>query len=99
MAQSFDPGLTQRYTGSLRRIINKDGSFNVRRQGGGYHLYLHLISMSWRKFFLTAFLIFVVTNALFAQIYVIAGVDSLQGGDSGMSAYANAFFFSTQTLT
>ena len=24
----FDPGLTQSYTGHLRRAINKDGSFN-----------------------------------------------------------------------
>ena len=26
---TFDPGLTQRFTGVLRRSINKDGSFNV----------------------------------------------------------------------
>jgi len=30
---SFDPGLTQSFSGRVRRFINKDGSFNVRRQG------------------------------------------------------------------
>ena len=26
---AFDPGLTQKYTGNFRRVINKDGTFNV----------------------------------------------------------------------
>jgi len=30
---TFDPGLTQRYTKVLKRVINKDGQFNVRRVG------------------------------------------------------------------
>ena len=33
---TFDPGLTQQYTGALRRSINKDGSFNVHRRGGSW---------------------------------------------------------------
>jgi hypothetical protein len=31
--EQFDPGITQSYTGELRRIVNRDGSFNVRRKG------------------------------------------------------------------
>jgi len=52
---SFDPGLTQKFSGRLRRFINKDGSFNVRRQGATWratHPYLHLINMSWPSFLL-----------------------------------------------
>ena len=44
----FDPGLTQQYTGNVRRIVEKDGRFNVRRRGGNWHdvhPYLHLINM------------------------------------------------------
>ena len=51
---TFDPGLTQQYSGALRRSINKDGTFNVFRRGGSWrhvHPYLHLLNMSWRKFF------------------------------------------------
>src|SRR5262245_28620266 len=50
---SFDPGLTQKFSGRLRRFINKDGSFNVRRLGATWratHPYLHLINMSWPTF-------------------------------------------------
>jgi hypothetical protein len=31
--QAFDPGLTQKYDGSLRRATNRDGTFNIRRKG------------------------------------------------------------------
>ena len=34
MQQPFDPGLTQSYSGRLRRMVNRDGSFNVHRRGG-----------------------------------------------------------------
>ena len=50
---SFDPGLTQQVTGNLRRAIDKDGMFNVEREGGTWrniHPYLHLISMGWPAF-------------------------------------------------
>jgi hypothetical protein len=49
----FDPGLTQLFTVPFRRVINKDGSFNVRRLGGtvaDFHPYLHLINMGWVRF-------------------------------------------------
>ena len=51
---AFDPGLTQKYTGNFRRVINKDGTFNVRRRGAtwrDFHPYLHLINMDWLPFF------------------------------------------------
>jgi hypothetical protein len=31
--ESFDPGLTTQFSGELRRTINADGSFNVKRTG------------------------------------------------------------------
>ena len=52
---AFDPGLTQRYTGVLKRVINPDGQFNVRRTGQGlrdWHPYLFMISTPWPTFFL-----------------------------------------------
>jgi hypothetical protein len=56
---SFDPGLTQKYTGNVRRVINKDGTFNVRRRGAtwrDFHPYLHLINLGWIPFFGVLFL-------------------------------------------
>src|SRR5579864_4028577 len=50
---TFDPGLTQQFTGVLQRSINKDGSFNVYRRGVSWrdlHPYLRLLNMSWTRF-------------------------------------------------
>ena len=50
---NYDPGLTQRYTGTLNRAINQDGRFNVRRAGRTWRdasPYLFLINVSWPVF-------------------------------------------------
>ena len=50
---TFDPGLTQQFTGVLQRSINKDGSFNVYRRGVNwrdFHPYLQLLNMNWLHF-------------------------------------------------
>src|ERR1022692_2346604 len=79
---AFDPGLTQQYTGNLRRAINKDGTFNVRRRGAtwrDFHPYLHLIGMGWIPFFGLLFLGYLVVNTLFALGYFWLGPGQLQG--------------------
>jgi len=101
---AFDPGLTQKYTGSLRRVINKDGTFNVRRRGTtwrDFHPYLHLINMGWAPFFGMLFLGYLVVNTLFALVYFWLGPGTLQGGDASTQSgrFLNAFFFSAHTLS
>src|SRR4030095_16112875 len=99
---TFDPGLTQQFSAPLRRIINKDGSFNVHRRGIPWrdvHPYLHLINMSWSGFFAVVFLAYLVVNTLFALAYYSVG--SIQGSDAAtaLGRFSNDFFFSAQTLT
>jgi inward rectifier potassium channel len=101
---TFDPGLTQQFTGVLRRSINKDGSFNVFRRGGSWrdiHPYLHLLNMSWPKFFVVVMLSYLAINTLFALVYFAMGPEGLQGANSAseMDRFLNDFFFSTHTLT
>jgi inward rectifier potassium channel len=101
---TFDPGLTQQYTGNLRRTINKDGSFNVERRGTAWrdiHPFLFLISIPWPAFLALVFAAYLVTNIVFAAIYYSLGPGHLQGGDSPDRLYRflNAFFFSAHTLT
>ncbi len=101
---SFDPGLTQQYKGVLKRAVNKDGQFNVRRNGSTWrdaHPYLYLTKVSWAKFFLIVSLAFVVMNTLFALSYVAIGVEHLKGAEAPTAAlrFGNAFFFSAHTLT
>ena len=101
---TFDPGLTQKFTGNLRRAINKDGSFNVRRSGTTWHdvhPYLYLINMPWPGFFALIFLAYVVANTYFALVYYSLGPDQLQGADArtAFDHFLNSFFFSAHTLT
>ena len=102
---SFDPGLTQKYDGPLRRVINPDGSFNVLRRGTTWHdinPYLRLVSISWTKFFGFVLLGYVLVNSLFAGVYLLLGPGALTGRpglDHALSRFLQCFFFSSQTLT
>ncbi|MDP8988460.1 MAG: ion channel [Acidobacteriota bacterium] len=101
---TFDPGLTQQFTGVLRRSINKDGSFNVYRRGGSwrdFHPYLHMLNMSWPRFFGAILGAYLLLNLLFALVYFALGPSHLQGanGATEMDRFLNDFFFSTHTLT
>jgi inward rectifier potassium channel len=88
-----------------RRGVNKDGTFNVRRVGlprfRFYDLYHHLITMGWAPFLGLLLLAFLVTNALFALLYLGIGMDHFvrAGGASLQDRLLDAFFFSAQTLT
>jgi inward rectifier potassium channel len=101
---SFDPGLTQQYTGPLLRAINKDGSFNVRRRGvhslaGSF--YQHLVGLSWPRFLGLVALTYLVVNVIFAALYLALGPGSLRSVDvnMGLGEFGRAFFFSVHTLT
>jgi len=101
---SFDPGLTQQYTGPLLRAINKDGSFNVRRRG--LHglagsIYMHLVNLSWPRFWGVVALAFLSVNIIFASIYTALGPRALRAAeaDMGLGQFGKGFFFSVHTLT
>jgi inward rectifier potassium channel len=101
---TFDPGLTQQYTGILRRAINKDGTFNVERRGTNWrdiHPYLFLISIPWPAFLALVFAAYLATNTIFAAMYYSLGPGHLQGGDApdNLNRFLNACFFSAHTLT
>jgi inward rectifier potassium channel len=101
----FDPGLTTQYGGRIRRAINQDGSFNVRRHGTGWrdiHPYLKLIEMPWPHFFGVILLAYAFANLVFAAIYYMLGPDALQGGldsSTALDRFLKGVFFSSQTLT
>jgi inward rectifier potassium channel len=102
---TFDPGLTQKFTTPLRRAINKDGSFNVRRRGTTWrdvNGYLYLINMPWPGFFACVLVGYLVVNTLFALVYYALGPTQLHGGaeaSTNLAHFLNSFFFSAQTLT
>jgi inward rectifier potassium channel len=100
----FDPGFTQQVAGTLRRAINRNGTFNVRRRQAGwreFHLYLYLINTSWPGFFLAIFVGYFLVNIAFAVVYVMLGPDAIHGGadSTPWGHFLTAFFFSAHTLT
>jgi inward rectifier potassium channel len=104
MNPSFDPGLTQKYTGPLVRTINKDGSFNIHRRGFGRaagDAYIHLIQTTWPRFLTIVVVAYLLINGIFTVIYLSLGPGALHASDRdlGIGPVAQAFFFSAQTLT
>ncbi len=98
-------GYGTRASKSHQRLVNPDGSFNVRRKGDrkltladAYHT---LIMLGWWKFFAIIFLGFIVVNIIFGSIYYLLGTEHLMGmiGDSTSDKFWESFFFSSQTLT
>src|ERR1035438_8907356 len=101
---SFDPGLTTQVIAPLRRIINKDGQFNVHRRGTtwrDFHPYLHLINLGWPRFLSALFMGYLVSNCVFAVVYFALGPDQLAGADAptAWGRFLNDFFFSAHTLS
>ena len=52
--------------GQSNRVINEDGSFNIKRQGTTGHLYYDLITQSWSSFLVRVVLTYITINLLFA---------------------------------
>jgi inward rectifier potassium channel len=101
---NFDPGLTRQYTGPLRRVINKDGTFNVQRTGLGSFagsVYIRLATISWPRFLCVVTLTYLLVNSLFAGVFLGLGPAALHATerDLGLGDFGRAFFFSVQTLT
>lgn len=86
-----------------QRLLNKDGTFNVARQGLRFWesltVYHAALSMSWTKFLGLLAGGYLVANALFASLYLLCGPDAL-GGEPAASlggTFWKAFFFSVHT--
>jgi inward rectifier potassium channel len=89
---------------SRRRLLNRDGSFNVRREGLSFwqslSAYHYLLTISWPRFLGLVGAMYFIANALFASIYLLAGHGALTGthGVTAAEHFADAFFFSVHTL-
>jgi inward rectifier potassium channel len=91
--------------GTRRRLLNRDGSFNVVLEGlnplASLGLYQWLLRISWPRFlgFITGS--YIAINGLFAFAYLLCGADALQSTTTGTFAnqpFYRAFFFSVDTF-
>lgn len=85
------------------RLMNTDGSFNVERQSTGPwdNTYFNLVTMPWINFVLLVLASFIVMNSFFSLLYCAIGIEHLNGATPGsfFHNFAQAYFFSSQTLT
>ena len=87
------------------RFVNKDGSFNLRKEGWPLSkttsLYSLLLELSWLKLLAVIVLFYVFINVVFTTLYLLAGTDQLTGLVPGTrwTQIKEVFYFSTQTFT
>jgi len=90
--------------GTRRRLLNRDGSFNVVLEGlnplSSLGLYQWLLTISWPRFlgFITGS--YIAINGVFAVAYLLCGPDALQSttGSFANEPFYRAFFFSVDTF-
>lgn len=101
----LNTGFSNRIENEGDRLLNKDGSFNVRKTGlqflERFNVFHWLIKMSWFRFFVIMFISYITINLAFASLYFLAGIEGLSGDHSNsiLDQFLDAFYFSTQTLT
>jgi inward rectifier potassium channel len=87
---------------SRRRLLNRNGTFNVRREGlrisESLSVYHFLLNLSWPRFIAYVGVAYIVTNTLFAIGYLLCGPNGLTGDDGSHNPFLTAFFFSVDTL-
>jgi len=87
-----------------KRLLNRDGTFNPRREGmplfAALHPYHLLLTMSWRRFFGVVITGYAATNVLFALLYLACGPGAIggQAPDIFGGTFGRAFFLSVDTI-
>ncbi len=86
------------------RLLNRDGSFNVRRGGlprwASLSLYHALLALTWPQFIGLLVVGYLAVNVLFAAAFTACGAGALSGTPAATMGgdFARAFFFSVHTF-
>jgi inward rectifier potassium channel len=87
------------------RFINRDGTFNLRKEGisfiNRFSIYHNMLTLPRWKFALLILLFYLVINLIYTSIYLLIGIDQLQGviATTHWGKFKEAYFFSTETFT
>lgn len=87
------------------RFVNRDGSFNLRKEGmpfwERYSLYHTMLNLPRWQFIALLVIFFLVINLLYTGIYLLTGTDGFTGmiGSTNWQKFKEVYFFSTETFT
>jgi inward rectifier potassium channel len=87
------------------RFINRDGTFNLRKEGmpflQRYSIYHHMLTLPRWKFAGVILICYFALNLMYTCIYLVVGLNQLQGviATTPWDKFKEAYFFSTETFT
>jgi inward rectifier potassium channel len=87
------------------RFVNRDGTYNVRKEGVPFYhrfsLYHTMLNMPSWKFFGTLFTFYLTVNFIFGSVYYFVGRSEFVGvlATTPWQFFKEMFFFSTETYT
>jgi len=87
------------------RFINRDGSFNLRKEGvpfiSRYSIFHNMLTLPRWKFICVLVLFYFIINLIYTSIYLMIGIDQFQGmlATTPWGKIKEVYFFSTETFT
>jgi inward rectifier potassium channel len=105
LKQNNDTGFGTNAANYGGRFINRDGTFNLRKEGmpflNRFSIYHSMLTMPRWKFITLLLAAFFVINLGYSIAYLAVGVDQLGGviATTPWGKFKEAFFFSTETFT
>ncbi|MDR3711794.1 MAG: ion channel [Puia sp.] len=87
------------------RFINRDGTFNLRKEGlpflRRFSIYHSMLTLPRWKFIGLILLFYFVINLVYSGLYFLVGIDGLQGtiARTPWEKFKEVYFFSTETFT
>lgn len=103
--QNNDTGLGGQGVINGSRFINRDGTYNLRKEGWPfwerYSVFYKMISLPLWKFISVLVLFFICINLVFAAVYFLLGPNEFAGlmHQSGPGLFKELYYFSSQSFT
>jgi inward rectifier potassium channel len=100
-----DTGFSSTISSYGGRFINKNGTFNLKMEGGAFlkrhSLFQTMLSLPSWVFICILVMGFMIINLVYTSIYLLIGVDQLQGiaATTAWGIFKEVYFFSTETFT
>lgn len=98
--ENVELGFGQNYSEGTKRLLNKDGTFNIDRVNTVKSFYVDLVKMSWKRFLIYSFSFYALVNVLFGSLYFLMGPEKIhvKPEHNLIYQYFECISFSVQTL-